>query len=81
MGGLIEIFGHRLNTMNALLAVLFVFVAVSVDYVAWNNFVRDNPGRDRHSVLGHPKRSGCLTTWPVRSRRETGPQGTGGPQG
>jgi manganese oxidase len=43
MGGLIEIFGHRLNTMDALLAVWFVFVAVSVGYVAWDNFVRDNP--------------------------------------
>jgi hypothetical protein len=43
MGGLIEIFGHRLNTMDALLAVWFVFVAVSVGYVTWDNFARDNP--------------------------------------
>ncbi|HEV3471917.1 MAG TPA: hypothetical protein VG408_01750, partial [Actinomycetota bacterium] len=43
MGGLIEVFGFRLNTMDALLLVWFALVAASVAYVAWDNFVRDNP--------------------------------------
>jgi len=43
MGGLIEIIGFRLNTMDALLLVWGAFVAVSVGYVAWDNFVRGNP--------------------------------------
>ncbi len=43
MGGLIEIFGFRLNAIDAVLLVWFAFVAVSVGYVAWDNFVRNNP--------------------------------------
>lgn len=43
MGGLIEVFGLRLNTMDAFLLVWFGLVAASVAYVAWDNFVRDNP--------------------------------------
>jgi len=43
MGGLIEVFGTELNAMDALLYVWFALVALSVAYVAWDNFVRDNP--------------------------------------
>lgn len=43
MGGLIEVFGFRLNAIDALLLVWFALVAASVAYVAWDNFVRDNP--------------------------------------
>ncbi len=43
MGGLIEIFGREMNVIDALLYMWFLLVAVSVAYVAWDNFVRGNP--------------------------------------
>ena len=43
MGGLIEIFGTEVNAMDALLYVWFALVVFSVGYVAWDNFVKNNP--------------------------------------
>ncbi len=43
MGGLIEIAGIEISTIDALLYVWFVLAGLSTAYVAWDNFVMKNP--------------------------------------
>src|SRR4028118_1021327 len=43
MGGMIEIAGIEISTIDALLYVWFVLAGLSTAYVAWDNFVKKNP--------------------------------------
>jgi len=43
LGGLIQLFGREVNAADALLFVWFAIVLASAGYVAWDNFIKDNP--------------------------------------